>query len=619
VADRTGVHPVKTMSQMLLSPGGQGSLATLAVGQTAVTLGWGAPPLSPPALDGNRAVYPDAVPGGDLVVTANDIGFKVSVVLRHDPGVSVLVGVPFSLRGLVLTERLDSQFELLNPVGQLVARWMAPTAVGSARDSHSGFASQLISPDTALVQTATGPEMLVHPDPSWLAQPGLSYPVTMDLATIYPPSIPVPYADLYRQAAASCFGLPWTVLAAIGAEESNHGQSTARGVQSGANSAGAQGPMQFLPSTFSAYDHPVLADPTPTPVAPGTSLDPPSPYDPTAAVYATARDLCANGGGNSASLAGAVFAYNHAGWYVNAVLTQAMSFAYILPPATSPAGMAAQYALSALGIPYRSGADGPGAFDSSGLTQSAYLAAGISLPQGAQDQYNAHPRPLASEPSAPGELMFFGQSKTSVSHVGIYLGDTLMIDAPYGGAQVRIESDRWPVRPPQPPPLQLLPDPLGSPLFPARSEANLRHVTPNPASGCAIGSSGAAMPLPDQWLHGGSIDQGVDYPAPGGTPLCAMGDGMIIGEGIGGFGPSAPILQITSGPLAGRAVYYGHAGPDVVPVGAHVANGQQISSVGYGIVGISTGPHLEIGFYPPGAVGAGSPMLSYIDSQLGVR
>jgi murein DD-endopeptidase MepM/ murein hydrolase activator NlpD len=125
------------------------------------------------------------------------------------------------------------------------------------------------------------------------------------------------------------------------------------------------------------------------------------------------------------------------------------------------------------------------------------------------------------------------------------------------------------------------------------------------------------MPLPDQWLHGGSVDQGVDYAAPGGTPLCAMGDGTIIGEGIGGFGPNAPVLQITSGPLAGRAVYYGHAGPDLVPVGAHVTNGQQISSVGFGIVGISTGPHLEVGFYPPGAFGDGSPMLSYIDSQLG--
>jgi cell wall-associated NlpC family hydrolase len=563
-------------------------------------------------------VYPDAVPGGDLVVTANGNGFKVSVVLRRDPGVSLMMGLPFALRGLTLTDRLDGQFELLNPVGQLVDRWTAPTAEGSGRDPNFGFASQLSSPVTSLVQTALGPEMLVHPDPSWLARPGLTYPVTMDLATIYPPSIPAPYADLYQQAATSCFGLPWSVLAAIGAEESNHGQSTAPGVQSGANSAGAEGPMQFLPATFAAFDHPVLADPTPTPVAQGAVPGAPSPYDPVAAVYAAARYLCADGGGNALTLASSVFAYNHAGWYVNDVLTQAMDFTYILPPATSPSGLAAQYALSALGTPYQSGADGPGAFDSSGLTQQAYLAAGINLSKSAQDQYNAHPSRLASEPSSPGGLMFFGASPASVNHVGIYLGNAMMIDAPNTGAQVRIESDRWSEAPPPPRPLSSLPFPLNSGLSSGQPTASSSgHVVPNVASGCAIGSSGAAMPLPDQWLHGGSVDQGVDYAAPGGTPLCAMGDGTIIGEGIGGFGPNAPVLQITSGPLAGRAVYYGHAGPDLVPVGAHVTNGQQISSVGFGIVGISTGPHLEVGFYPPGAFGDGSPMLSYIDSQLG--
>jgi cell wall-associated NlpC family hydrolase len=310
--------------------------------------------------------------------------------------------------------------------------------------------------------------MLVHPDPSWLAQPGLSYPVTVDLANIYPPSIPGPYADLYQQAATSCFGLPWTVLAAMGAEESNHGQSTARGVQSGANAAGAEGPMQFLPATFAAYDHPVLADPTPTPVPPGAVPSAPSPYDPVEAVYAAARDLCANGGGNAATLAHAVFGYNHAGWYVNAVLTEAMSFGDVLPPATSPAGSAALFALSALGTPYRSGGTGPGAFDSSGLTQSAFRAAGVGLPRGAQNQFNGHPRVLASEPSGPGELMFFGSSTTRVTHVGIYLGNSMMIDAPYAGAQVRIEHDRWPVAPPAPSPLESLPFPLGTPPSPAR-------------------------------------------------------------------------------------------------------------------------------------------------------
>jgi murein DD-endopeptidase MepM/ murein hydrolase activator NlpD len=240
----------------------------------------------------------------------------------------------------------------------------------------------------------------------------------------------------------------------------------------------------------------------------------------------------------------------------------------------------------------------------------------MNLPRATQDQYNAHPGRLASEPSSPGGLMFFGHSSTSVNHVGIYLGSAMMIDAPNTGAQVRIENDRWSETPPPPRPLTSLPFPLDTGLWPGQPNSQ-GHAVPNAAGGCAIGSSGAGMPLPDQWLHGGSVDQGVDYAAPGGTPECAMGDGTIIGEGINGFGPNAPVLQITSGPLAGRTVYYGHAGPDLVPVGAHVTNGQQISSVGFGIVGISTGPHLEVGFYPPGAFGDGSAMLSYINSQLG--
>jgi murein DD-endopeptidase MepM/ murein hydrolase activator NlpD len=125
------------------------------------------------------------------------------------------------------------------------------------------------------------------------------------------------------------------------------------------------------------------------------------------------------------------------------------------------------------------------------------------------------------------------------------------------------------------------------------------------------------LPLPVRYLTAGSIDQGVDYLAPGGTPLYAMGTGVIIKEGMSGFGPNTPFLQITEGPLAGRTVYYGHAGPDLVPVGAHVTVGQQIASVGSGIVGISTAPHLEIGFYPLGRRGAGRPMLDYLNQLVG--
>ena len=100
--------------------------------------------------------------------------------------------------------------------------------------------------------------------------------------------------------------------------------------------------------------------------------------------------------------------------------------------------------------------------------------------------------------------------------------------------------------------------------------------------------AGAAAP-PGSW----SPDQGVDIAAPGHTPLLAVASGTIVLHGIGGFGPSAPVLRLDDG----RYVYYGHAGPgNMLPIGTHVSAGQVISEVGAGIVGISSGPHLEIGF-----------------------
>jgi murein DD-endopeptidase MepM/ murein hydrolase activator NlpD len=112
----------------------------------------------------------------------------------------------------------------------------------------------------------------------------------------------------------------------------------------------------------------------------------------------------------------------------------------------------------------------------------------------------------------------------------------------------------------------------------------------------------AAAP-PGAW----SPDQGVDISAPGNTPEYAVCSGTIVLHGIGGFGPWAPVLHC-DGSLDGYSyVYYGHAGPLYqLAVGTHVGAGQVMSSIGPGIVGISTGPHLEIGF----ADSSGSPVGS---------
>ncbi|MGH9075608.1 MAG: C40 family peptidase [Acidimicrobiales bacterium] len=250
-----------------------------------------------------------------------------------------------------------------------------------------------------------------------------------------PGQIPPAMLILYQQAATTCPGLPWTVLAAIGTVESDNGQSTLPGVHSGANAAGAEGPMQFEPATFAVYDEPV----------PPGGANPPSPYDPTDAVYAAARDLCANGAANGADLSAAVFAYNHASSYVSEVLDLAQSYGQTQAQtvaAGTAGGIAVDWALAQVGTPYVWGGETPGVgFDCSGLVQAAYEAVGISLPRVAQDQFDAGRPVPAGDPLEPGDLVFFGGGPGSIDHVGLYVGtqggEAFMVDAPHTGADVR--------------------------------------------------------------------------------------------------------------------------------------------------------------------------------------
>jgi hypothetical protein len=117
------------------------------------------------------------------------------------------------------------------------------------------------------------------------------------------------YRELYIESARYCPGLPWQVLAAIGQVESGHGRNV------GPSSAGALGPMQFLPSTwaFSGVD------------GDGDGkADIMNPYD---AVPAAALYLCRAGAANGEQgLYDAIFSYNHADWYVKEVLALAARY-----------------------------------------------------------------------------------------------------------------------------------------------------------------------------------------------------------------------------------------------------------------------------------------------------
>jgi membrane-bound lytic murein transglycosylase B len=293
-------------------------------------------------------------------------------------------------------------------------------------------------------------------------------------ATTSPTGIPVAALAAYQQAATrestvspGCH-LSWQLLAGIGSVESNN---AAAGGSANLNWDGvadppiygpvldgqigkavpdsdngkldgdsswdrAAGPMQFLPSTWVRVGVDADAD--------GVA----DPQDIRDAAASAADYLCKGGADmeNVQQLSAAVFSYNHAGWYVNDVLTVAASYGtQSLTPGAPGSSLivstAIAFAYAHLGDPYRWGGTGP-LYDCSGFTQASYDAAGVQIPRTSEEQWLQLPR-VAGGQLEPGDLVFFnpGEFRAGLpGHVGIYLGGGYMIDDPHTGATVSIVS-----------------------------------------------------------------------------------------------------------------------------------------------------------------------------------
>jgi cell wall-associated NlpC family hydrolase len=234
-------------------------------------------------------------------------------------------------------------------------------------------------------------------------------------------SIPASYLALFEQAGRQ-YGLPWTVLAAIGEIESGDG------TDEGPSSAGALGPMQFLPSTWEIY---------------GNGGDIWSPAD---AIPAAARLLLANGA--PGDMPAAIFAYNHSAGYVGQVLQLASTYAAggysvsglqgeceLAAIRQAPSALAAQiitYALQQTGKPYIWGGTGPDGFDCSGLIYAAYRSVGIILPRTTFGMWDL-PSHVPKRDAEPGDIVFFntgpGTAPDHPGHAGLVIGSGQMVVA----------------------------------------------------------------------------------------------------------------------------------------------------------------------------------------------
>ena len=108
-----------------------------------------------------------------------------------------------------------------------------------------------------------------------------------------------------------------------------------------------------------------------------------------------------------------------------------------VPASNSRAAAAVAFAQAQIGKPYIFGATGPGGYDCSGLTMSAWKAAGVTIPRTATAQMQGL-KAVPASAAEPGDLVFFYGDSSYVNHVGLYIGGGMVIHASRPGSPIAI-------------------------------------------------------------------------------------------------------------------------------------------------------------------------------------
>jgi hypothetical protein len=181
-ATAEGIQPLATVADISFSDGGTEDTATLDLG--ADSFGLDLPGSLPePTLEGDTATYSDAVGEVDLSLRATPTGFEQSFVLNEAPSAPLTFRLPFDLDGLTASVDADGNLALTDAQGQPVVEADAALMWDSSYDPHLGGPTHTAQVDARIVMSATGPTLELRPDPAFLADPELVYPVVVDPTT----------------------------------------------------------------------------------------------------------------------------------------------------------------------------------------------------------------------------------------------------------------------------------------------------------------------------------------------------------------------------------------------------------------------------------------------------